>query len=326
MIISQTPLRVSFLGGGSDLPAYYRQNGGGVLSTAIDRSIYVTVSKKFDDAIRVSYSRTEEVSHASEVDHPLVREALSLLKIEGGVEITSVADIPAKGTGLGSSSSFTVGLLNALHAYRGRHSSAATLGEQSCQIEIERCGEPIGKQDQYAAAFGGFNFIRFDRDGSVDVQKVLCPRELVEELESRLLFFYTGITRSASNLLRGQSASLSAPGAEAIAMGELVQMAESAYSAICGGDIDSLGAMLDGAWNLKKSLSAGISNPLIDEAYAAARAAGAEGGKLLGAGGGGFLMFYAKPSCHDAIRLALGNLRETPFRFSRQGSRIIFVH
>ena len=326
MIISQTPLRVSFLGGGSDLPSYYRQFGGGVLSTAIDQSIYVTVSKKFDDAVRVSYSRTEEVSHSSGVQHPLVREALSMLGIEGGVEITSVADIPAKGTGLGSSSSFTVGLLNALHAYCGRHSSAAILGEQSSRIEIERCGEPIGKQDQYAAAFGGFNFIRFNQDDSVEVQKLLCPRELFEELESRLLFFYTGITRSASNLLRGQSESLSRPGAKARAMEELVGMAETAYSNICGGDIESLGSMLDQAWQLKKSMAVGISNPLIDEAYAAARAAGAEGGKLLGAGGGGFLMFYAKPSNHDAIRRALGNLRETPFRFSRQGSRVIFVH
>ena len=326
MIISQTPLRISFLGGGSDLPAYYRQHGGAVLSTAIDRSIYVTVSKKFDDAVRVSYSRTEEVPHADQVEHPLVREALRSVGIEGGIEITSVADIPAKGTGLGSSSSFTVGLLNALHAHSGRHSSAATLAAESCEIEINRCGEPIGKQDQYAAAFGGFNFIRFNRDDTVEVQKILCPRQVIHDLESRLLFFYTGITRSASDLLRTQSESLASRGEATDAMAQMVHMAESARTDICAGNIDSLGALLDTAWTLKKSLSPGISNPLVDSAYEAARAAGAQGGKLLGAGGGGFLMFFADPNRHDAIRQALPTLRETPFHFSPQGSRIIFVH
>jgi D-glycero-alpha-D-manno-heptose-7-phosphate kinase len=326
MIISQTPLRVSFLGGGSDLAAYYRRHGGGVLSTAIDRSIYVTVSKKFDDAVRVSYSRTEEVSHASQIEHPLVREALGALQIEGGIEITSVADIPGKGTGLGSSSSFTVGLLNALHAYRGRHSSAATLARESCHIEIDRCGEPIGKQDQYAAAFGGFNFIRFNKDDTVEVHKVLCPRPVIDDLQSRLLFFYTGITRSASDLLRGQAESLSMAGPETEAMDEMVQMAETAYAKICSGNIEPLGDMLDKAWQLKKRLSRGISKPLIDGAYSAARDAGAQGGKLLGAGGGGFLMFIADPSRHSAIRRALSSLREMPMRFSNQGSRIIFVH
>ena len=326
MIISQTPLRVSFLGGGSDLPAYYRQHGGAVLSTAIDRSIYVTVSKKFDDAVRVSYSRTEEVPHADQIEHPLVREALRSVGIEGGIEITSVADIPAKGTGLGSSSSFTVGLLNALHAHSGRHSSAATLAAESCEIEITRCGEPIGKQDQYAAAFGGFNFIRFNRDDTVEVQKILCPRQVINDLESRLLFFYTGITRSASDLLRTQSESLAGPGAATDTMAQMVHMAESARTDICAGNIDSLGTLLHTAWTLKKSLSPGISNPLIDSAYDAARAAGALGGKLLGAGGGGFLMFFADPNCHEAIRQALPTLRETPIQFSPQGSRIIFVH
>ena len=170
MIISRTPLRVSFFGGGSDLPAYYRRHGGAVLSTAIDKSVYVTVSRKFDEAVRVSYSRTEEVDRAADVEHPLVRESLALLGIEGGVEITSIADIPARGTGLGSSSAFTVGLLNALHAFKGRHASAARLAEESCVIELERCGEPIGKQDQYAAAFGGFNYIRFHPDDRVEDQ------------------------------------------------------------------------------------------------------------------------------------------------------------
>lgn len=183
MIISRTPLRVSFFGGGSDLPSYYWRYGDAVLSTAIDSSIYITVSRKFDDALRVSYSRTEEVDHASKVEHPLVRETLALLGIDGGLEITSVADIPAKGTGLGSSSSFKVGLLNALHAYQGCRASAARLAEESCDIEIGRCGESIGKQKQYAAAFGGFNLIRFHPDESVEVTKLICPREVTAALQ-----------------------------------------------------------------------------------------------------------------------------------------------
>jgi D-glycero-alpha-D-manno-heptose-7-phosphate kinase len=326
MIISRTPLRVSFLGGGSDLPCYYRERGGAVLSAAIDKAVYVTVSRKFDNAVRVSYSRTEEVEHANGVEHPLVRESLGMLGIDGGVEITSVADIPAKGTGLGSSSSFTVGLLNALHAYSGRYATAAELAEQCCRIEIERCGEPIGKQDQYAAAFGGFNFIRFNPDDTVQVQKVLCRPELVAELQSRLMFFYTGITRSASTLLREQSAQMTASKAKTDGMAEMVRLAERAFAELCDGSIDALGPMLNDAWQIKRSMTNGISNPLIDDAYAAAIEAGAEGGKLLGAGGGGFLMFIVPKAKQPAVRAALSTLRETPFRFSPQGSNIIFVH
>jgi D-glycero-alpha-D-manno-heptose-7-phosphate kinase len=326
MIISRTPLRVSFFGGGSDLPAYYRRHGGAVLSTAIDKSVYVTVSRKFDAAVRVSYSRTEEVARAADVEHPLVREALGLLGIDGGVEITSVADIPARGTGLGSSSAFTVGLLNALHAYQGRHAPAARLAEESCQIEIERCGEPIGKQDQYAAAFGGFNFIRFHPDDRVEVTKVVCAADVTAELQRRLIFFYTGVTRSASRLLSEQSAAVARPGAAASATGELTCLAAQAFEAVSKGDLDPLGRMLDAAWRLKKSLAGGVSNGLIDQAYEAALGAGAEGGKLLGAGGGGFLMFLAPPERHEAVRTALGRLRETPFRFAAHGSNIIFVH
>jgi D-glycero-alpha-D-manno-heptose-7-phosphate kinase len=326
VIISRTPLRVSFLGGGSDLPSYYRRHGGAVLSTAIDQSVYVTVSPKFDESIRVSYSRTEEVARASEIQHPLVRESLALLGIEGGIEITSVADIPAKGTGLGSSSSFTVGLLNALHAYCGRHATAADLAGESCQIEIDRCSEPIGKQDQYAAAFGGFNFIRFNPDESVDVTKVVCPPAVLADMQARLLFFYTGITRSASPLLRQQSAEVDASEAKSEAMGAMVRLAETAFADLCKGNVLSLGSMLHEAWQIKRQLTEGITNPVIDQAYEAALRAGAEGGKLLGAGGGGFLVFVAPPDRHDAIRRALSPMRPTPLRFATQGSRIIFVH
>ncbi len=326
MIISRTPLRVSFLGGGSDLPAYYRRHGGAVLSTAIDQSVYVTVSRKFDNAVRVSYSRTEEVAHARDVAHPLVREALAMLGIDGGIEITSIADIPAKGTGLGSSSSFTVGLLNALHAYCGRHVPAEKLAAECCAIEIERCGEPIGKQDQYAAAFGGFNFIRFHGDERVEVNKVVCAPAVIAGIQERLLFFYTGITRSASELLLRQSQDMAADACKQKGMADMVRLAEAAYAELCAGKPTSLGEMLDDAWRIKKRMTNGISNTLVDDAYAAAIKAGAAGGKLLGAGGGGFLMLYAEPERHDAIRRALAALRETPFRFAAHGSSIIFVH
>ncbi len=326
MIISRTPLRVSLFGGGSDMPAYYRRHGGAVLSTSIDKSVYITVSRKFDDAVRVSYSRTEEVARAADVEHPLVREALALVGIDGGIEITSVADIPAHGTGLGSSSAFTVGLLNALHAFQGRHASAARLAVEACDIEIGRCGEPIGKQDQYACAFGGLNLIRFHADDTVDVTKVISPPGTMADLQRRLLFFYTGVTRSASGLLAAQSANLARTGAAADAAGELSGLAISAFEALAAGNLEPLGPMLDRAWRLKRRLAGGVSNALIDEAYAAARSAGADGGKLLGAGGGGFLMFMAPPERHDAVRAALGSLRETPLAFSAQGSGIIFVH
>ena len=326
MIISRTPLRVSLFGGGSDLPAFYRRHGGAVLSTAIDKSVYVTVSRKFDDAVRVSYSRTEEVARASEVEHPLVREALGLLGIEGGIEITSVADIPARGTGLGSSSAFTVGLLNALHAYQGRDAPAAQLAAEACQIEIERCGEPIGKQDQYAAAFGGLNLIRFHPDETVEVVAAACPPEALAELKRRLLFFYTGTTRSASALLAEQSARLAADPEVFSATRELTCFAEAAFASLGTGDIAPLGRMLHQAWRLKRGLNEGVTNAMIDQAYDAALSAGAEGGKLLGAGGGGFLMFLAPPERHNQVRSALASLRETPFGFAEHGSKIIFVH
>ena len=326
MIISQTPLRLSFLGGGSDLPSYYRQKGGVVLSTTIDKWVYVTVSRKFDQCIRVSYSKTEEVDKVSSIEHPLVREALAMLGMEGGLEITSVADIPAKGTGLGSSSSFTVGLLHALHAYSNRYVSAERLAEESCEIEIMRCGEPIGKQDQYAAAFGGFNFIRFNPDDSVDIQKVLCHPGSIQELQERMLVFYTGITRSASTLLAEQSANFVLEERKIAAMDRMVASAESVFKDLQNNRIDSMGEALHESWCLKKTLASGISNSTIDAAYEAAISAGAEGGKILGAGGGGFLLLVASPDKHSSIRACLARLREVPLAFSGLGSRIIFVH
>jgi len=317
---------MSFAGGGSDIPAFYRKHGGAVLSTAIDQYIYVTVSEKFDHLLRVSYSKTEQVESSDRLSHPLVREALAMLHIKGGIEITSVADIPSRGTGLGSSSSFTVGLLHALHAYQGRHVSASELAAQACSIEINRCKEPIGKQDQYAAAFGGLNFIRFNSDDSVCVDPIICPRETLRRLENELLVFYTGITRSASKVLSRQSRAMVGTKNAGNAMKAMVRLAYDLRSEFQHNNISSFGDILHEGWVLKKSIASGISNPRIDAWYEKARSAGAHGGKLLGAGSGGFMLFHAPVERHENIRTALSDLREVKFLFEPQGSRIIFVH
>jgi len=326
VIISRTPLRVSFAGGGSDLPVYYRRFGGAVVSTAINQFVYVTVNKKFDDKIRVSYSQTEEARSVERIRHPLVREAMKLLNIHGGIEITSIADIPAKGTGLGSSSSFTVGLLHVLHAYAERYASAEQLARESCIIEIERCREPIGKQDQYAAAFGGLNFIQFNSDDSVSVEPIICNRKTLEQIQQHMLVFYTGVTRSASSILKHQQTALVGEKQKQSAMQRMVGLAHQLRRDLHENRLDSFGEIIHEGWCLKKNLAGGISSALIDEWYSKARKAGAIGGKLLGAGAGGFLMFYAPPERHDPIARALGRLRRMDFRFEPEGSRIIFVH
>jgi len=317
---------MSFVGGGSDLPVFYRRFGGAVVSTAINQFVYVTINKKFDDRIRVSYSRTEEARSVDRIKHPLVREAMKLLGITGGIETTSIADIPARGTGLGSSSSFTVGLLHALHAYAERHASAEQLAREACEIEIQLCGEPIGKQDQYAAAFGGLNFIQFNQDDSVIIEPIICKRQTVEQLQSHTLTFYTGITRSASGILQHQQSAMASERKKQKVMQKMVDLARQLRLDLQQNRADAFGEIIHEGWMLKKSLTSGISTDLIDEWYRKARKAGAVGGKLLGAGAGGFLMLYAPPDRHDAIARALGGLRRMDFRFEQQGSRIIFVH
>lgn len=326
MIISQTPFRISFAGGGSDLPAYYQQHGGAVVSTAIDKYVYVTVSRKFDHTLRVSYSRTEEVENASQLQHPIVREGMGILGLQGGLEITSVADIPSRGTGLGSSSSFAVGLMHALHAIEGRHVSSARLADEACRIEIEKCGEPIGKQDQYAAAFGGLNYIQFHKDGSVQVDPLVLSAESREKLNRNMIMFYTGITRSASEILASQSKALADKGKKAEAMHQMVGYAAELRDALCAGDFDAMGQILHENWLLKQSITAGISSRQISAWYERALKAGAVGGKLLGAGGGGFLLFYAPPEKHDSIAVSLSELRRLTFSLEPRGSRIIFVN
>jgi D-glycero-alpha-D-manno-heptose-7-phosphate kinase len=324
MIISRTPLRVSFVGGGSDLSSFYEEFGGAVLSTAINKYVFVTCNRKFDSGIRVSYSKTEEVERAHEIEHPLIRSVLGLLQLEGGVEITTIADIPSRGTGLGSSSSFTVGLLNVLHAFSGRHVSATRLAEESCHVEIDLCGEPIGRQDQYAASFGGFNLIEFQPDGRVDVSPVTMAVERRKRFSSRLIAFYTGITRSASNLLATQAREVANNKTKQAALRRMVDLTYIMRSSLVSGSLDDVGPILDENWQLKKSLAGDISSAEIEAWYEAARKAGASGGKLLGAGGGGFLLFYVEDGLQDQVAAALPNLRRFDFSLEPLGSRIIF--
>ena len=324
MIISRTPLRMSFAGGGSDISSYYRNYGGAVVSTAIDKYVYVNVNKKFDSGIRVGYSKNEEVSSVDEIEHRIVRESLRYLNIDGGLEITTIADIPSKGTGLGSSSTFTVGLLHALNAYEGNYISSDELAKIACKIEIEKCGEPIGKQDQYAAAYGGFNLITFNQDDTVTVNPIICKRETFVEIEKNILVFYTGITRSASNLLKKQTEDLRDDVNKQKIMQQMVGLAYELAGELQKNNYASFGEILHQGWKLKKSIANEISNQDIDFWYESARSAGAVGGRILGAGAGGFLMLYAPSELHEQIKNKLKELQHVKVNFDQLGSRIIF--
>ena len=325
MIITRTPLRISFAGGGSDLSAFYEQEQGAVVSTAIDKYIYITVNPKFDHKIRASYSVTEIVDGVDELKHELIREALHLLRIKEGIEITSISDIPSQGTGLGSSSSYTVGLLNALYAYSGHMAGAERLADEACHIEIERCRKPIGKQDQYIAAYGGLQFIRFNPDGSVFTDPVICSPTTRKRLQTRLLLLYTGLTRSADDILSEQTRETKSNEAKRASLKHIVSLAHQLCEALSQEDIDAFGEILHAGWLEKRKLASNISNPHIDDWYERARTAGAIGGKLLGAGGGGFLLLYADPAHHPDICRALPELRPIPFHFCPQGSKVIYV-
>lgn len=323
MIISRTPCRMSFVGGGTDMPSHYSRYGGAVISTTIDKYINICVNPKFDDRLRVSYSVTEVCESLDELRHPLVRECLRLVGVTRGLEIVSLADIPASGTGLGSSSAFTVGLLNALHVYKGHHPSKSQLAQDGCRVEIDVCKEPIGKQDQYAAAFGGLNFIRFNQDGTVEVEPLDCQKHIHDRIESSILAFYTGIARSASTLLKEQDAVIQS-GAKADTLRRMMDQAYQLRDEIRRGNVDAIGSMMHEGWILKKSIADGITSSAIDKWYEAGREAGALGGKLLGAGAGGFLVFYAPPERHAAIRRALAQLTCVRFGLDVEGSAIIY--
>jgi D-glycero-alpha-D-manno-heptose-7-phosphate kinase len=323
MIVSKTPLRMSFVGGGSDLPSFYREELGAVLSTSIDKFMYICVNRKFDGRVRISYTRTEEVDTRFEVEHPLVREALDIVGIDGGIEIASMADIPSRGSGLGSSSTYTVGLLNALFAYRNQFAPKDTLAKLACEIEIDRCGEPIGKQDQYAAAHGGLNLIRFHPDESVSVDPVICTPQLLADLQASIIVFFTGRTRSASQVLAEQSVGMRNADRRRL-MRRMVELAFVLKQELESDRLENFGSLLDENWRLKAQLASGISDPQIEAWYAAGMSNGALGGKLLGAGNGGFMMFFAPPESHPRICLALGDLSPVKFGFERNGAQIVF--
>ncbi len=323
MIITRTPFRVSFAGGGSDLPAFYEKHGGCVLSTAVDKYMYISIHPSFrKEETILKYSKTETVHDLSEIEHRYFRSILQKQKVQG-VEITSTADIPA-GTGLGSSSAFTVGLLHSLYSYKGRFVSCEQLAEEACRVEIRDLEQPIGKQDQYAAAYGGLNFYTFNRDGSVFVEPLLMPSGTRESLERRLMLFYTAQIHSASKILEEQGRNLAASEEKEKAQMEMCALARDLRNYLQEGKTDELGAILDQSWKRKRTLAGGISNPVIDEYYDTAIRAGAYGGKLLGAGGGGFLLFYVPEKAQEHVREKLG-LPEIPLGFDSQGSSIIFV-
>lgn len=323
MIITRTPFRISFCGGGSDLPAFYEKNGGCVLSTSIDKYMYLSVHPSFrkEDTI-LKYSKTEIRKNLWEIEHRYFKIILQKMDIHG-VEITSTADIPA-GTGLGSSSAFTVGLLHSLHSYKGKFVSKEQLAKEACQVEILDLKEPIGKQDQYAAAYGGLNFYTFNRDGSVFVEPVLMETEAKKDLERSLMLLYTGTIRSASSILSEQSANLHQSEEKEKNLKEMCLLTKELCHALQKGEIHRMGEILDESWQLKRTLASGISNSVLDEAYEAALKAGAVGGKLLGAGGGGFFLLYVPETTQEKVREAL-KLPEIPWRFDQQGSAIIYV-
>jgi len=322
MIISRTPFRVSFVGGGTDLPAFYSQHQGAVMSMTINKYVYITVNRRFDETLRLSYSKTEIVETLDAVQHPLFRETLRLTGVVSGIEATSIADIPS-GTGLGSSSTFTVGLLNALHAFRGHHKSAEDLAAEACHLEIDVLGEPIGKQDQYGAAFGGLRRYRFNEDGSVFVDPVICSPGTKRTLLEHLMFFYLGGSRDARQILENQSKQISQKIEYLHRLRDLVDRFHSVL--VRGTSLSELGELLHENWLCKRELAANVSNSCIDDYYERGRLAGALGGKLLGAGQGGFLMLFCPPQKRAAVREALRDLREIEFGFEPEGSKIIYV-
>lgn len=323
MIITQAPLRISFLGGGTDFPEFYAQEEGCVLSSAIDKSITVILKRRYDQRIRVGYTRTELVETVDQLEHELVREAMRLTGLTGGVEIGTMGDIPSRGSGLGSSSTVTVALLHAMWTYLGVLPTRGQLAEEAVRVEREILGRPIGVQDQYAAAFGGLRFHRFGPDG-VSSEAVLpdgaAGEQLARRLGEHLLIFFTGITRQAASVLAEQRANIEA---QRPLLRAMAHQAREGRQALVDGRLDDLGELLHEGWLLKRRLASKVTNPDIDAMYAAARGAGAIGGKISGAGGGGFLLLYARPQDHQAVRAALHPLSELAFNLEPEGSLVL---
>lgn len=325
VIITKTPFRISFVGGGSDLEAFYGRADGAVLSTSINKYMYLTTHRFFDPSLlQVKYARTETVSHPSELQHPIFRAAFEQFGIQGGLEATSVADIAA-GTGMGSSSTFTVGLLHNLYTRHHRFVTKETLASEACRIEIEKLGEPIGKQDQYAAAYGGLNVIVFKKEGTVLVEPLHLDAEVYKAFQQSLVLFYLGTQRSASGILSEQKKNTVSDEARFENLRQMVGLVYELRDALYQGALDQAGALLHENWMLKQKLASGIANTTIDEAYRAGMEAGAWGGKLLGAGGGGFLLFACAPDVKPKLLEKLSTLRTFDFRFEQEGSKVLYV-
>lgn len=321
MIITRAPFRVSFCGGGSDLPDFYERYGGCVLSTTIRKYMYLTIHNYFHkEQIRLKYSQTETVTGYDEIEHKYFRQCLKDFGIMG-VEISSMADIPS-GTGLGSSSAFTVALLHLLHTYKGEYVSKYKLAKDACEVEIDKLGEPIGKQDQFAAAFGGLKFYEFQPSGFVNVEPIVMAPQSYKTLEDNILMFYIGGVHSASAILKEQCRNVKTVD-KAKVQHKMCGLTRTLKEELQKNNVDAIGELLHENWMLKMSLASGISNPLIDETYERAVAAGALGGKLLGAGGAGFMIFYVRPDRQEAVRSALSHLREMDFELDNSGASIV---
>ena len=320
MIIIQTPLRISFAGGGTDFPGYYQRAGGCVVSTAIDKYIYVIVKDRFDRNIRIGYSRTEMVDSIADIEHELVREAMKRVDINYGIEIATMADIPSEGSGLGSSSAVTVGLLHALYTFKGQLVTPGQLAREACQIEIDVLGKPIGKQDQYIAAYGGLRRIDFHPDETVVVQWVPMPEESKRRFSESLMLFYTGVTRQADTILTQQRDNIAS---HLETLDKMKDQADEIFNAFVDGNLNRIGRIMDAGWRHKKLLADNISTISINAYYEAALDAGAVGGKVAGAGGGGFLLLFCPPDRQPKVRQVLMGMRELPISLERDGTKVI---
>jgi len=320
MIITQTPLRISFLGGGTDFPDFYHDEEGMVVSSAIDKYIFVIVKRRFDKYIRVGYTKTELVENINYLQHDLVREALINTGITSQIEINTMGDIPSTGSGLGSSSTVTVGVLNALHHFNNQLPTQKQLAQEACDIEIKRLKRPIGKQDQYITAFGGLRFIRFQTDDIVSVENIKLDEAGKRRLNHNLLLFFTNTTRKSVNILKEQRNNIKN---KLSTLREMKQLTLEGKKMIEANDFDDFGLLLHENWKLKKTLASKISNSMIDEIYQTALKAGAIGGKITGAGGGGFLLLYCPDEKQYSVRRALKHLRELPFHLESDGSKVI---
>lgn len=321
MIIVQTPLRTSLFGGGTDFPGYYLEHGGCVLSSAIDKYIFVTIKKRFDHKLRIGWTRTEMVDKIDDIQHELIREALRMTGISNGVEITTMGDIPSEGSGLGSSSTVTVGALHAMYAYQRELVMAERLAHEACVIEREVLGKPIGVQDQYIAAYGGLRFIEFKTSGEITTHRISLDGTTLRRLNNNLFLFYTGVTRKADSILSEQKDNIRSR--ESV-LGEMKDIAHHACDQLQKGHIDAIGELLHDSWQLKKQLASRISNTELEDLYQIARQAGATGGKIAGAGGGGFLLLYCPSEKQETLRDALHQLQELPFNLGQDGSKVIF--